>query len=146
CAAMLKPHDAPGASRLGGGAAGRFFSRFNSWFGRTTDRYQRQVGTMLGRPLRWLAVFAVLVLATWLMFQRLPGSFLPTEDQGAVIAAIQAPPGATMERTSLAVEQVKGFFASEEIVENTIVVNGFSFFGQGQAHAISFVRLTPWDE
>ncbi len=146
CAAMLKPHDAPGTNRMGSGFAGRFFAGFNNWFGRTTERYQRRVGTMLSRPVRWLAVFAVMVVGTWFLFQRLPGSFLPAEDQGAVIAAIQAPPGATVERTNLAVDQAKAFFANEEIVENTIVVNGFSFFGQGQGHAISFVRLKPWDE
>jgi multidrug efflux pump len=146
CATMLKPHDAPGANRLGAGIAGRFFGRFNDWFGRTTDRYQRRVGTMLGRPLRWLAVFLVLVGVTWILFHRLPGSFLPTEDQGAVIAAVQAPPGATMDRTGLAVDKAKQFFGNEEIVQNTIVVKGFSFFGQGQSHAISFVRLKPWDE
>jgi len=146
CAAMLRPHGAPGANRLGTGLAGRFFARFNNWFGQTTDRYQRRVGGILARPLRWLAVFAVLVAITLVLFRRLPGSFLPTEDQGAVLAAVQAPPGSTSERTDVAVEQLKTFFANEPDVANVIVVSGFSFFGQGQPHAMAFVRLKPWNE
>src|SRR5690606_6364350 len=72
CATMLKPHDAPGANRLGAGIAGRLFCCFNDWFGSSTDRYQRRVGTMLARSLRWRALFLVFVGVTWILFHRLP--------------------------------------------------------------------------
>ncbi len=146
CATMLKPHPAATGEAALSGAAGRFFGRFNGWFDRTTIRYQRQVGAILGRPARWMAVFAALLVVTGLLFVRLPGAFLPVEDQGAVLTAIQAPPGATTERTDVAIEQVENFFSSESGTASVIMVRGFSFFGQGQAHAMAFVRLTPWEE
>src|SRR3954471_6353683 len=149
CATLLKPHAAEGHwSKRNplGRAAGRFFGGFNSWFARTTGRYQGVVGRILLRPLRFLAVFVALVAITLLLFQRVPGSFLPVEDQGAVITVIQAPPGATTERTNLAIEQVKAFYRQQPQVQTNILVRGFSFFGQGQANAIAFVRLKPWDE
>ena len=65
------------------------------------------------RPLRFLAVFVVLVGSTVLLFTRLPGSFLPAEDQGYVITVVQAPPGATTERTNEAIEQVKAFYSAQ---------------------------------
>src|SRR3546814_1853072 len=74
---------------------GRFFTGFNNWFGRTTDRYQGGVARILSRPLRWLAIFIALVGLTVILFSRLPGGFLPQEDQGTVITVVQAPPGAT---------------------------------------------------
>jgi multidrug efflux pump len=127
-------------------AADRFFNGFNRWFERATDSYQRGVGAVLIRPVRFLAVFAVLVALTVVLFNRLPTSFLPIEDQGTVMTVIQAPPGATAERTNLAVEQVKDFYSRRPQVANVIVVGGFSFFGVGQSNAMSFISLEPWAE
>jgi multidrug efflux pump len=63
-----------------------------------------------------------------------------------VIAVVQAPPGATMARTNEAVIQVRDFFQSQPQVTGTVFIRGFSFFGQGQAHAMTFVQMKPWDE
>ena len=148
CATLLKPVAEHGATPTNpvSRAAARFFAGFNGWFARTTGRYQGVVARILGRPLRFLAIFGVLIAITLVLFQRLPGSFLPVEDQGAVITVIQAPPGATTERTNVAIEQVKKFYREQPQVATAILVRGFSFFGQGQANAIAFVRLKPWDE
>jgi multidrug efflux pump len=148
CAALLKPHDPDHAESTNRFQAGlnRFFGRFNDWFGRTTDRYQGRVGKILSAPLRWLAVFVALVGITFILFQRLPGGFLPQEDQGFVITVIQAPPGATRERTDVAISEAKKFFESQPQVKNMVFVRGFSFFGQGQSNAMGFISLHPWDE
>ena len=146
CATLLKPHDNTERKGRIGAFADRFFGRFNDWFGRTTDRYQGGVGKILSAPLRWLGVFVLMVAVTGLLFFRLPGSFLPQEDQGYLITVIQAPPGATTQRTNEATKQVKAFFAEQPQVANVVSVNGFSFFGQGQANAIMFTPLKPWDE
>ena len=87
-----------------------------------------------------------LILITLVLFRRLPGSFLPVEDQGSVLTVVQAPPGATTERTNLAIEQVKRWYRSQSETQTVIFVRGFSFYGQGQANAMAFVRLKPWDE
>jgi multidrug efflux pump len=63
-----------------------------------------------------------------------------------VITVIQAPSGATTERTNVAIEQVKKFYREQPETETVIFVRGFSFYGQGQANAMAFVRLKPWDE
>ncbi|RHW18161.1 multidrug efflux RND transporter permease subunit [Sphingomonas gilva] len=148
CATFLKPHDpAHGQDRnVVTRTANRFFVRFNTWFGRTTDRYQSTVGRILARPLRFLAVFALLFGLTVVLFNRLPGGFLPQEDQGYLVTVVQAPPGATTERTNVAIEQMKDFYEAQPQVDNMVVVRGFSFFGQGQSSAISFISLHPWEE
>jgi len=151
CAALLKPHapehePGPAPGRLHLHPARVVFVRFNRWFARTTYSYQQRVGRMLRVPLRFIAVFLVLVGITALLFSRLPGSFLPAEDQGYLITIVQAPPGATTERTNEAIEQVKAFYRAQPQVKNIVFVRGFSFFGQGQANAMAFVSLHPWDE
>jgi len=146
CAALLKPHDPDHQPNRVQAAMGRFFERFNRWFSRTTDRYQGRVGKILSAPLRWLAVFLALVGITIILFSRLPGGFLPQEDQGFVITVIQAPPGATRQRTDVAIAEAKSFFEKQPQVKNMVFVRGFSFFGQGQANAMGFISLHPWDE
>ncbi len=144
CATFLKPHTPrdPDAPR---NPFQRFFDGFNGWFERTTLGYQGRVGKILGLPLRWFAIFGLLVGLTLILFGRLPGGFLPQEDQGVLYTVVQAPPGATRPRTNEALSQVSAFYDEEEVVANQVVV-GFSFFGQGQANATVFTTLKPWEE
>jgi multidrug efflux pump len=139
CATMLRPAHH--------GTEGRgFFARFNRGFAKTTDRYAGSVATILSRPTRWLAVFGVLVALVVAIYMSVATAFLPEEDQGFLITVVQAPPGATRERTQLAVDEVEGFFMAQPQVRQVIGVLGFSFFGSGQNAAIVFVPLKPWDE
>ncbi|NIJ61845.1 efflux RND transporter permease subunit [Qipengyuania flava] len=123
-----------------------FFNRFNQWFARMTEKYGRTNEKILARPMRGLAVFLLLGAITGLLFARLPGGFLPTEDQGYVITVVQSPAGSTQERLDEAIEPVEGFWQSRQEVERVVVVRGFSFFGQGQNNAIMFTPLTDWSE
>ncbi|KZY91637.1 efflux RND transporter permease subunit, partial [Erythrobacter sp. HI0074] len=126
--------------------SGRFFHRFNQWFARMTEKYGRTNEAILARPIRGLAVFLLLAAITGLLFARLPGGFLPTEDQGYVITVVQSPAGSTRERLEEAIEPVEGFWQSREEVARTVVVRGFSFFGQGQNNAMMFTPLEDWSE
>ena len=126
--------------------SGRFFHRFNQWFARMTEKYGRTNEAILARPIRGLAVFLLLAGITGLLFARLPGGFLPTEDQGYVITVVQSPAGSTRERLEEAIEPVEGFWQSREEVARTVVVRGFSFFGQGQNNAMMFTPLEDWSE
>jgi multidrug efflux pump len=124
----------------------RFFNAFNRAFAKTRDRYGRSVDGILARPARWLGGFAVALALTGFLFTRLPGGFLPTEDQGYIFVVYTAAPGATMERTAASVRQAEAFFKTQPQVHLVVSVVGFSFFGQGQSTGISFVTLKPWDE
>ncbi|HEX8309007.1 MAG TPA: efflux RND transporter permease subunit, partial [Allosphingosinicella sp.] len=139
CATFLRPskHSTEGKG---------FFARFNRAFGRTTNRYERGVVAILSRPKRWFAIFAALVAVVALLYMSVPTTFLPEEDQGYIVTVVQAPAGATRERTQLAVEEAENFFLAQPQVKEVISVLGFSFFGSGQNAAIMFVPLKPWDE
>ena len=124
----------------------RFFNGFNRWFASMTGRYARANDRILSRPMRALAVFAALCVITALLFVRLPTAFLPTEDQGSVIAAVQAPPGATLERLDEAISQVQTFWLDQPEVKDVYILRGFSFFGRGENMGQMFVSFIPWDE
>ncbi|WP_379921148.1 multidrug efflux RND transporter permease subunit [Erythrobacter sp. R86502] len=128
------------------GYAGRFLGRFNIWFARMEGKYDRSNARILSRPKRGMAVFIALITVTVLLFMRLPTAFLPTEDQGFLITAVQAPPGATQERMDEALAPVTDFWMAQDEVQSLVVVRGFSFFGQGQNNALMFASLKPWGE
>ncbi len=140
CATLLKPV-APGHHAKKG-----FFGAFNRRFKQATHGYEAGVARMLPRAGRWLIVYGVIVAAAALMYQRLPNSFLPSEDQGYLIVNVQLPPGASQGRTEAVMGEVEKFFLAQPEVDKVVGVLGFSFSGSGQNAALAFVPLKPWDE
>ncbi|MBI2286273.1 MAG: efflux RND transporter permease subunit [Nitrosomonadales bacterium] len=138
CASLLK-HD-PANLEHG------FHGRFNRFFGRVTASYVGRVNHATRRLLRSLAIYAVIVVIAAWTYMKLPGSFLPEEDQGYIVTAIQLPPAATRERSQAVLESVEQFFLKQPQVDKVVGVLGFSFFGRGQNMALAFVRLKDWDE
>ena len=125
------------------GATPGFFGRF---FERITSGYIASVSGIVRKAARYLLIYAAILVAMGWLFGKLPGSFLPEEDQGYFISVIQLPAGATQERTLEVLSQVEQYYLEQKEVEHVIGVAGFSFFGRGQNAAITFVRLKGWDE
>ncbi len=120
--------------------------RFGEFFSRLTLRYSNGVTRVVSKAARYLLVYLVILVAMGWLFSRLPGSFLPEEDQGYFINVIQLPAGATQERTLEVLSQVEQYYLKQPEVAHVVGVAGFSFFGRGQNAAIAFTRLKGWDE
>ncbi len=138
CASLLK-HDPEDLER-------GFHGRFNRFFGRVTASYVGGVGHATRRLLRSFLIYAVIVVIAAWTYMKLPGSFLPEEDQGYLVTAIQLPPAATRERSQAVLESVEQFYLKQPQVDKVVGVLGFSFFGRGQNMALAFVRLKDWDD
>ena len=141
CATFLKPVEAGHKHAKRG-----FFGWFNRGFLATTHGYEGWVAKMLTRTTRFMLLFGLIVVVVVLLVTRLPSSFLPTEDQGYLIANVQLPPGATQERTLAVMKQAEAFFLKQPEVDKMVSVLGFSFSGSGQNAALAFVTLKPWGE
>ncbi len=141
CAHLLQPVEAGHHHEKRG-----FFGWFNRKFSRGAKGYEGLVSRLVSRTGRGLVVFAVLVAVVGVMFVRMPSSFLPNEDQGYILANIQLPPGATLERTSNVMKDVEKFILSQPEVKSMVAVLGFSFSGQGQNAALGFITLKDWSE
>ncbi|MEP7456485.1 efflux RND transporter permease subunit [Phyllobacterium sp. SB3] len=120
-----------------------FFGWFNRNFDRSVNRYGSGVGTILRRPFAFLAVFLLIGITAGWLFNRLPGSFLPEEDQGRLLTSIQLPPGATADRTQAVLDQVTNYYLTNEkdYVEGVFGTVGFNFSGQGQNVGMLFINL-----
>lgn len=141
CATILRNRDAVHIKRGP-------FGWFNKGFDKTVSGYAGSVGWIIRRPLRIAVIYLMMVGGMGYMFVKTPTGFLPAEDQGILFTLIQAPTGATAERTLEVVKQVENHFldAEAENVNSMFGVVGFSFAGQGQNMALAFVQLKDWSE
>ena len=142
CATILKP------SKQDHGERGGFFGWFNRTFDRGVERYAGGLRKIEHRWIRSLIVYGVIVAGMGLLFLRLPGGFLPDEDQGTLFTQVALPPGATIEETERTIEQVRRHYLDTEKanVQAVFSISGFGFVGQSQNVGIAFIKLRPWDE
>lgn len=125
-----------------------FFGEFNRFYGSTERKYKHKVLNTLGRSglvmVVYLAICGGMALAMW----KLPGSFLPTEDQGEIMVQYTLPAGATNSRTAEVSKQVTDWFLNNEKDNTNVIftVNGFSFSGSGQNAGMAFVSLKNWSD
>jgi hydrophobe/amphiphile efflux-1 (HAE1) family protein len=126
CAILLKPHDAPKDwfGRIWDRVLGKFFLVFNSTFERMTTAYARAVRWLVHRGAIGFALYGILAVLTVIGFMRTPTGFIPPQDAGYLIVAIQLPDGASLERTDQVVR-----YATQVILETPGVANAASFSG-----------------
>jgi HAE1 family hydrophobic/amphiphilic exporter-1 len=138
CAILLKPgHHAHGLMGL---------------LMRAIDGVRDGYAAIVARLVRVSALVIVLVtvfgLATGWLFQVTPTGFLPEEDQGAFMAHVQLPEGASLNRTLEVVEQVEQAILADPAIQSVIAVPGYSMLdGAAMSNAALVIgRLKPFGE
>jgi multidrug efflux pump len=126
----------------------KYGDRFQAWFERMSDRYQRQVAHVLDHGRIAFGAYLLFVAILVVVFLALPTSFLPVEDQGRAQLQFTLPPGATQARTLAAVKEVEHYFLHDEKrdVPTIFTIVGQSQAGAGQNAGRGFVALAPWSE
>ncbi len=140
CAVLLKPGHSPVGERL--------FKPFNRAFGWITRHFLGAVHLALWHRLVALGLFALVLVGVAVLLARIPTSFVPSEDQGFIIAAAQLPDGATLERTSRTTEQLRLMLKDNQAISNVFIVNGFDLIGGGSksSAATIFIPMKAWQE
>lgn len=145
CAILLKDtHQAPQKDSL----LQRFFNAFNRRYQSVSDRYQWFVGKVAARRIVTYSMFAFFMLATWGAGVILPGSFIPSEDQGMIYANVTTPAGATVERTEEVMDRIQQATEGMEAVESVSTLAGYSLIteGAGSSYGMGMINLKPWSE
>ena len=144
CALMLKPKD----KNQRPGLAGRFFGGFNRVFERLTDSYGRKVQTLIRRSLLSLLMLGILIFAAFGLMNKVPGGFVPSEDQGYFLGSVQLPAAASLNRTEIVTTKVDAILKSHEAVDKRLIINGYNILnGAPQSDSALFVAtLKPWAE
>ncbi|ACN17075.1 AcrB [Desulforapulum autotrophicum HRM2] len=128
-----------------------FFLRpFFRWFDRTFVKIRRLyvglVSRSFTRKVRYLVLYLLIVAVVGFLFQRMPTSYIPDEDQGIMMVMAMLPSGSTLEQTSRVMDKVRDHLLDneQEAVESLMSVVGISFGGQGQNMALGFAKLKDW--
>ncbi|CAM2907184.1 efflux RND transporter permease subunit [Vibrio rarus] len=140
CATLLKPTNKAPSFKP--------FQVFNSLFDKLSTKYRSTVHHVLLRPIRFIVCYCLLLACAAYLYNILPSSFLPSEDQGDFIMMVQAPTGSTLRETNEVMSDIKTYFDENEPdnVKAIFTVAGFNFAGKGQNAGIGFVNLKDWSE
>jgi HAE1 family hydrophobic/amphiphilic exporter-1 len=125
-----------------------FYDGFNKVFGRFTDGYLSLTGILVRKALRSTLLVVLVGGFAVLIAKRIPGGFVPDEDNGYFFANIQLPDASSLERTDAVAKKVEAIIGQAPGVEYVTTVTGFSLVSGAFASntAFLFVSLKPWDD
>jgi HAE1 family hydrophobic/amphiphilic exporter-1 len=126
----------------------RFFNGFNRVFDRFTNGYVGVAGFFARKVVMSLLVLGVIVVATVFLGRKVPGGFVPEEDNGYFLMGIMLPDAASFERTDAVSAKVEKILSQVEGIESYTVINGYNILSSTVApnSATVFVQLRKWDE
>ncbi len=136
CASLMRPAHLNNA----------LFRGFNRLFEGTRAAYVRRVFQSVAHLPRWMTAFAVVVALGMFLLARLPGSFVPEEDQGDIMANVELPPGASLQRTEGVLHQFYRMMIKNPAVHDVFQVAGSGFAGNAESAGRAFIHLIPWSE
>jgi hydrophobic/amphiphilic exporter-1 (mainly G- bacteria), HAE1 family len=130
------------------GVLGRFFDRFNGWFDRFTGRYVRVAGFAARKLVLTLVLLGIITASGGFLGKLVPGGFVPEEDEGYYLMAVQLPDAASLERTDAVMRKVEALVDSIPEVESFTVINGYNMMSSTSSPnaATVFLKLVPWSE
>ena len=131
CVLLLRP-DAHGAD----GLLARLVASFGRGFERVARWHGAAVRWLLIRPRTAAALFLAVLAANAALLLRVPRGFLPSEDQGYLLAMVQLPDGASIGRTRAFMDRVTPILRAQPqgdpAVRHTFAISGFDLLGGGE--------------
>ena len=142
CTMMLRPR------KEIRGPVGALLRGFNAVFNKVTGGYLGGVGFFLRRSVIGLACLAGLWFGAGSLLMKLPGGFVPNEDQGYFFAVFNLPDGASMERTDQLMKRAEADLKSIPGVDEVLTTGGLNLLTNAYTsnNASIITMLKPWEE
>lgn len=140
---------------------GWFFRIFNLGFVRGSDAYGWTIGKLLRVSVIVLIVYAALLTLTGVGFTKIPGGFIPQQDQGYLVINAELPEGASLERTQRVVDTINDLILGPagadgrrdrsrgvSGVEHLTSITGYSIFASANISNAAgiYVTLAPFEQ
>jgi HAE1 family hydrophobic/amphiphilic exporter-1 len=131
-----------------GGALGRFFKGFNNVFSRFTDKYTSFTAIVIRKTGRAFIFILILVAGIVVLGKKIPGGFVPEEDQGYMMLNIQLPDASSLERTDSVCKKVSKVLANTPEIQSYTTILGYSMLSSAVSanNAFIFISLKEWSE
>ncbi len=125
-----------------------FYDGFNKVFDRFTGGYLSITGILVRKLGRSAVLVAMTAVAAVLLAGRIPSGFVPDEDNGYFMAAVQLPDASSLERTDAVARKAEAILMAEPTVAYVTTITGFSLLSGAYASntAFFFVSMKPWGE
>ncbi|MCC8958721.1 multidrug efflux RND transporter permease subunit [Bradyrhizobium sp. Pear77] len=140
CALWLRPPVPPEQRNF-------FYRGFNAVYDRVERGYTRMIGGIAGHAKTSVLVALILIGIAGYGLSRVPTGFIPIEDQGYLLAAVQLPDGAAIDRTQRVLDQVTEIARKTPGVEQVVAIAGISALDNSSSLAnagVAYVILKDW--
>jgi HAE1 family hydrophobic/amphiphilic exporter-1 len=129
------------------GPLGAFFRGFNRWFARATDGYVGACGHLIRKSAFSMILLLVVAAFAGLVGSRLPGGFVPDEDQGYFFVNVQLPLAASLQRTAAVNDKLDVILKATPGIKYYTGVAGFSLLSlvSTSYNSFYFITLDDWD-
>ena len=130
------------------GSLGFFFKGFNKIFGSATSGYVAVCHLLMRRGLICILFLILTVVASGWLCGKIPGGFVPTEDQGYLFANLSLPEAASLQRTAAACQRVQEILQNVPGIQDVTSIAGYSMLSGVSTtyNGFFFVTLKPWKE
>jgi hydrophobic/amphiphilic exporter-1 (mainly G- bacteria), HAE1 family len=136
--AVLLGHERRGARGILG-----VFNRGITWLTRT---YRETLAIAMRFAIPAVILFIAGLGLTYWLYRHVPRGFIPEEDAGYLILAIQAPQGASLGYTTNVTGQAEAVLAKIPEIDGAFSAVGFSFAGSAPNSAMMFASLAPFEQ
>ena len=126
-----------------------FYRGFNAVYERIEKRYASLISRMLAHSGFSVILALTLIGIGGYGLSRVPTGFIPIEDQGYLLAAVQLPDGASLDRTQRVLDQVTEMTSKTPGVAQVISIAGISALDNSSSLAsagVSYLILKDWDK
>src|SRR5882757_5230922 len=141
CALWLRPPVPPAQRNW-------FYRGFNNVYDRLERGYARLIGSLARHAHVSVLVALILIGIGFYGISRVPTGFLPIEDQGYLIAAVQLPDRAGLDRTQKVLDKVSEIVGQTPGVAQVITIAGISALDNSASLAnagVAYIILKDWD-
>ncbi len=143
CSLLLKPMHLTKESR----GLNAFFFRFNNWFRKTTDGYNKGVKAVIKAAPLALIVLVCIFVGTGLLFKSKPTGFIPTEDEGRIYVTYELPEASSTSRSLEVLDSVMATLKATPGIAHYAGLGGLNVvtFAAKSNSGTVFAQLQPWD-
>ncbi|ECQ8136191.1 multidrug efflux RND transporter permease subunit [Campylobacter upsaliensis] len=124
-----------------------FVKKFNDFFDWSTKIFSAGVAYILKRVVRFVMIFGIMLGGTYYLYQSVPSSLVPTEDQGTVMSIINLPAASSLHRTIDFIDNMsKNDIDGLNGVKASMALIGFDLFTNSPKEnaGAMFIQLEDW--
>ena len=126
-----------------------FYRGFNAVYARIERGYASLIGGLVRHSGISVVAALTLIAIGGYGLSRVPTGFIPIEDQGYLLAAVQLPDGAALDRTQKVMDRVQELASKQPGVDQIMTIAGVSALDNSSSLAnagVAYIVLKDWSE